>query len=215
MLTKNIIRKLLREQNESRSNYDAVINNFKGILPQEYSEKIDDVFKIIKEYIQSEGFVLKVLNNCQVPFKGARTKNFIIICSPKSYQNLADFIYVLFHEIRHEIQMGKLKQTNPMSGDIENFDELYEMYWNMELDAHEYGIEWVDKMRNILNLPARYYTLSSFITTYPTMGHYVRNSIEQINRTIKDLKSRGYEYSDLGDLPMIKSIIDKLEDLFD
>jgi hypothetical protein len=47
------------------------------------------------------------------------------------------------------------------------------------------------------------------------MGHYVRNSIEQINRTIKDLKSRGYEYSDLGDLPMIKSIIDKLEDLFD
>lgn len=214
MNLQEIIKKILIEDVQTKTNYESIIDNFKKILPQEYSEKIDEVFNVIKEYIQSEGFTLKVLNNCAVPFKGARTRNFIILCSPKSYTNLADLIYLIFHEIRHEIQMGKLKQTNPMSGDIEDFEELYKMYWDMELDAHEYGLEWVDKMRNILNLPERYYTLSSSITSYPTMSHYVRNSIEQINRTIKDLKSRGYEYNDLGDLPMIKSIVNKLEDLF-
>ena len=75
-----------------------------------------------------------MLNNCQVPFKGTRTKDFIIICSPELYSSLPDLIYIIFHEIRHEIQMGELKQINPLSGDLENFDELYDIYWKILSD---------------------------------------------------------------------------------
>jgi hypothetical protein len=196
------------------TNYQAVINNFKKILPNNYSNKIDEVFDDIKTFIEKEGFVLKVLNNCQVGFKGVRTKNFIIICSPHTYNNLADLVYVIFHEIRHEIQMGKLKQINPLSGDIENFEELYEMYWDMEMDAHEYGLEWVQKVGNIINLPKEYYTLTSMITTYPSMSKMVKTQIQQIHKTINGLKQNGYDYNDISDLPMIKSLVDKLEDLF-
>ena len=153
------IRRILREDTEIKSNYQKLIDRFKKILPKEYSEKVDDVFEYIKDFINSKGFNLKVLNNCQVPFKGVRTKDFIIICSPELYNSLAEFIYIIFHEIRHEIQMGELKQINPLSGDLENFDELYEIYWKMEMDAHDYAIEWVNKIDNLINLPNKYYKL--------------------------------------------------------
>jgi hypothetical protein len=214
MSLKNKIRKILREEVEIKSNYDLIIDNFKNLLPKEYHEKIDEVFKHIKDFIISEGFKIKVLNNCQVPYLGARTKKFIILCSPKNYRSLADLVYLIFHEIRHEIQMGKLKMRNPMAGDIENFDELYKMYWDLEIDAHNYGLEWVNKVKDMINLPDNYYRLSQNIVNYPSIGHHIRNMVEQMNNTIKKLKSEGHEYSDLGDLPMIKNIIDKLEDLF-
>ena len=40
-----------------------------------------------------------------------------------------------------------------MSGEIEDFEELYKLYWEMEIDAHNYGMEWVKKLGNELNLP--------------------------------------------------------------
>ena len=208
------IRRIIREEANVKSNYQKVIDNFKRIVPEEYSDKIDEVFRHIRHYIEQEGFNIKVLNSCSVPFRGVRTRNNIIICSPEKYRSLAELVYIIFHEIRHEIQMGNLGQINPLSGDIENFDELYEMYWEMEIDAHEYGMEWVDKIRKIINLPEEYYTLSPMITQYPTMGHMVRNQIEGVNKMIQSLKKDGYDYSDISDLPMIKQLTDKLEDLF-
>jgi len=208
------IGRILREDNEIKSNYQKVINNFKKILPESYSEKIDEVFMYIKDFIDKEGFQIKVLNNCQFIFKGVRTKNFIIICSPESYTSLAELVYIIFHEIRHEIQMGELGQINPLSGDLENFDELYKMYWEMEMDAHEYAIDWVNKIENIINLPKRYYKLSSIITEYPTKSHMVRDQIVSINKMIKELKRKGYEYNDISDLPFVKKHLDKLEELF-
>ena len=208
------IRKILKEDTEIKSNYQKVIDNFKKILPERYSEKIDEVFMYIKDFIDKEGFQIKVLNNCQVIFKGIRTKNFIVICSPESYTSLAELVYIIFHEIRHEIQMGKLGQINPLSGDLENFDELYEMYWEMEMDAHKYAIEWVNKIGDIINLPKKYYKLSPMVTEYPTMSHMVRDQIVNINEMIKELKRKGYDYNDISDLPFVKKHLDKLEELF-
>ena len=208
------IRRILREDSEIKTNYQKVIDRFKKILPKEYSEKVDDVFEYIKDFINTKGFNLKVLNNCQVPFKGVRTKDFIIICSPELYNSLAEFIYIIFHEIRHEIQMGELKQINPLSGDLENFDELYEIYWKMEMDAHDYAIQWVNKIDNMINLPNNYYKLSSMVTSYPSMGHMVRDQLVFINKTIQELKKNGYDYNDIVDLPFVKKHLDKLENLF-
>jgi len=208
------IRKVLREEISTKSNYQKVIDNFKYILPEEYSERIDEVFNYIKDFIEREGFNLKVLNNCMVPFRGVRTRKNIIICSPENYTSLAELVYIIFHEIRHEIQMGRLGKTNPLSGDVDNFDELYEMYWDLEIDAHNYGLEWVEKIKRIINLPEEYYKLSQMITNYPTMSHMVRNQIVNIHRIIKDMKEKGYDYSDISDLPDVKRLLDKLEDLF-
>lgn len=196
------------------SNYQSVINNFKKILPNEYSDRVDVVFNHIKDFIEKEGFVIKVLNNCFTSFKGVRTKNYIILCSPSTYSSLADLVYIMFHEIRHEIQTSKLKKINPLSGDIENFDELYEIYWELEMDAHNYGIEWVKKVGDMINLPEKYYTLTPMVTQYPTMSKMVKSHLEYVNKEINDLKRKGYDYDDIGDLPMIKNLIDKLEDLF-
>lgn len=214
MNLKESIRRVLREDTEIKSNYQKVIDKFKKILPKEYSEKVDEVFEHIKDFINKKGFNLKVLNNCQVPFKGTRTKDFIIICSPELYSSLPDLIYIIFHEIRHEIQMGELKQINPLSGDLENFDELYDIYWKMEMDAHDYAIEWVDKIGNMINLPKEYYKLSTMVTSYPSMGHMVRDQLVVIDKTIQELKKNGYDYNDIIDLPFVKKHLDKLENLF-
>lgn len=196
------------------SNFNKVIDSFKLKIPKKYHKNIDETFSSIKKYIEEGGFEIKVLNSCRVPFKGVRTRDYIIICSPQNFYNLAEFVYVLFHEIRHEIQMGKLNKINPLSGDIENFEELYDMYWEMEMDAHKFGLEWVEKIDKILNLPSENYELSNHIEDYPLMSKRVKYEIEHINELIKDLKSKGYEYSDISDLPLIKNIIDKLENFF-
>jgi len=211
---KSIIKKILRENTQPQSNYQKVIDNFKRLLPNEYHKKLDEVFNDIKLFIEEEGFTVKVLNNCQVPFKGVRTRDFIIICSPQNYNSLAELVYILFHEIRHEIQIGRLEQINPLSGDLDDFEELYRIYWNLEMDAHEYGLEWVDKIGKVINLPEKYYTISQSVTNYPSMGHMVRNQIEHINKTIQDLKQRGYDYSDISDLPNMKVLLDRLDNLF-
>jgi len=211
---KSIIKKILRENTQQQSNYQKIIDNFKRLLPNEYHEKLDNIFRYIREFIEEEGFTLKVLNNCQVPFKGVRTREYIIICSPDEYRGLADLVYIIFHEIRHEIQMGRLDMINPLSGDLEDFEELYEIYWDMEMDAHSYGMEWVNKIGEMMDLPEEYYRLTPMITNYPSMGHMVRNQIEHIHKVIQDLKKRGYDYNDISDLPMIKTLLDKLDDLF-
>ena len=104
------------------------------------------------------------------------------------------------------------RAVNPL--DIEDFEEFFKIYWEMEMDAHEYGIEWVNKIGNMVNLPKEYYKLSPMVTSYPSMGHMVRDQIVNINKIIKELKQKGYDYSDISDLPFVKKHLDKLEDLF-
>ena len=211
---KHNISRILFEETEGVSNYQKIIDNFKRLVPSEYGDRIDDVFAEIRNFIEEKGFNIKILNNCAVPFRGVRTREYIIICSPHTYRSLAELVYIIFHEIRHEIQMGELRMENPLSGDIEDFEELYSRYWQMEMDAHEYGLEWVDRISNIIGLPEEYYRLSPMVTNYPTMGHMVRNQVESVHKTIEKLKSDGYDYGDISDLPMITNIMDKLEDIF-
>jgi hypothetical protein len=207
--------KLLENQSiDNSSNYETVINHFKGLVNDspEYSNKIDAIFKFIKDFITKEGFSVKVLNNCAVPFRGVRTNNFIVICSPTSYRSLGDFIYILFHEIRHEIQMGSMGLDNPLVSDVEDFERLYEAYWDMEIDAHNYGIEWVEKLKETMGLPGNIYDVSPQITNYPSMSHMIRNQMVGIHKMIVDLKNKGLDFSDISDLPMVKQYLDKLED---
>lgn len=210
---KNLIKRILKEE-VKKSNFELITNYFINTVPPQYGDKVKSIFEQIKEYIQEKNFNIKVLNNCMTGFNGVRTKNYIIICSPTVFKTIADFIYILFHEIRHEIQMGVLKQTNPLSGDIENFDELYTKYWEMEMDSHEFAVEWVEKFGKLLNLPGQYYKLSPHIVSYPSMSHMVRNEVEKLNKIIKDYKKEGQEYSDISDLPIIKKHLDNLENLF-
>jgi hypothetical protein len=42
----------------------------------------------------------------------------------------------------------------------------------------------------------------------------VRDQIVNINEIIKEFKRKGYDYSDISDLPFVKKHLDKLEDLF-
>lgn len=205
---------LLENQSlNNNSNYETVINHFKGLVNDspEYSNRIEVIFKFIKDFITNEGFNVKVLNNCAVPFRGVRTKDDIIICSPTSYRSLGDLVYVLFHEIRHEIQMGKMDLQDPLSGDIEDFEEFYKIYWNMEIDAHNYGMEWVETIKDLVDLPKELYKVSTEITNYPSMSHMVRNYLVGIHKMIIEMKRNNDDFSGSSDLPMVKQHIDKLE----
>lgn len=205
---------LLESQSiNNNSNYETVINHFKGLVngSPEYSNRIDVIFKFIKDFTTNEGFSVKVLNNCAVPFRGVRTKDDIIICSPTSYRSLGDLVYILFHEIRHEIQMGKMDLQDPLSGDIEDFEEFYKIYWDMEIDAHNYGMEWVEKIKELVDLPEDLYKVSPQITNYPSMGHMVRNQLVGIHKMIIEMKKNNDDFSGSSDLPMVKQHIHKLE----
>ena len=120
IITESQLKLLESQSNGNGSNYETVINHFKRLVNDspEYSKRIEVIFKFIKDFITNEGFIVKVLNNCAVPFRGVRTKDDIIICSPTSYRSLGDLVYILFHEIRHEIQMSKMDLQDPLSGDI-------------------------------------------------------------------------------------------------
>ena len=205
---------LLESQSiNNNSNYETVINHFKGLVNDspEYSNRIEVIFKFIKDFITNEGFNVKVLNNCAVPFRGVRTKDDIIICSPTSYRSLGDLVYVLFHEIRHEIQMGKMDLQDPLSGDIEDFEEFYKIYWDMEIDAHNYGMEWVETIKELVDLPEELYKVSPQITNYPSMSHMVRNQLVGIHKMIVEMKKNNDDFSGSSDLPMVKQHIHKLE----
>lgn len=208
------LRKKLRENTETKSNYQQIIDNFKSLLPDEYHNKVDEVFDHIKNYIESEGFTIKVLNGCSVPFRGVRTNNFIIICSPQSLKSLADLVYILFHEIRHEIQVSRMNKPDSLINDYDDIEELFEIYWEMELDAHDYGLEWVNKIDKIIGLPKDLYQLSKNIIDYPTAGRTIKFQIEQLHKIVKDLKKKGHEVNDILDLPIVKNYVDRLESLF-
>lgn len=196
------------------SNYDKVITNFKNKIPQNYHSNVDMVFDKIRNYIQSKGFNIKVLNSCSTGFSGVRTKDSIIICSPDTIQNLAVFIYVLFHEMKHEIQMTEFGLESSYMGDIENFEKFYEVYWEMEMDADKYAKTWVKKIGDVLKLPQEYYKLNMMIENYPMMSNSVKSLMVQLHNQVQKLKKEGMTYEDISDLDVVKKHIDKLEDMF-
>lgn len=202
------------------SNFDRLINKFKSDVPDNVKVEIDKISVFIKKFVSENGFVIKFHNSCSTGFAGVRTKNFIIICSPKMLDTIADFIYVIFHEIRHEIQINRLMKQNPLSGDFEDFEEFFHHYWDLEMDADEFAKERTKYIIDILNLSdeekKKYFKIGNLITNYPMMSLMVKNATFPLFNQVLEIKKSlpDGEKVDVSDLPLVKRIMDKLEDFF-
>ena len=129
---------------------------------------------------------------------------------------LGDFIYTIFHEIRHEEQMTSLKMINPLTEmDLNDFEKLSEKYWEMEMDADRFAKEKVANLILKLKLPLGeakpQFNLSQHIENYQYASNYVKSALKNIVNTIKNMKGKGLEFDDIQDLPMVKNQLDKLE----
>ena len=199
------------------SNFSRLLDKFKNSFPEDLQSKVDVIENFVVGYIQENDLNVKFLNSCSAGFKGVRTRDQIIICSPFGMETIGDFLYTIFHEIRHEQQIRDLKMLNPLTDfDLEDFEALYEQYWNMELDADKFAKEMVAKLVIKLDIPIdiakKLFSLSLYVQQYPTMSNMVRGSIQQIINDIKRIKKSGGEYTDIQDHPVVKRHIDKLED---
>ena len=199
------------------SNFSRLLDKFKNSFPEDLQSKVDVIENFVVNYIQENDLNVKFLNSCTSGFKGVRTRDQIIICSPISMETIGDFLYTIFHEIRHEQQIRDLKMLNPLTDfDLEDFEDLYEQYWDMELDADKFAKEMVARLVIKLEIPIeiakKLFSLSPYVQQYPTMSNMVRGSVQQIINDIKRIKKSGGEYTDIQDHPIVKRHIDKLED---
>ena len=199
------------------SNFSRLLDKFKNSFPEDLQSKVDVIENFVVNYIQENDLNVKFLNSCSAGFKGVRTRDQIIICSPFGMETIGDFLYTIFHEIRHEQQIRDLKMLNPLTDfDLEDFEALYEQYWNMELDADKFAKEMVAKLVIKLGIPIdiakKLFSLSLYVQQYPTMSNMVRGGIQQIINDIKRIKKSGGEYTDIQDHPVVQRHIDKLED---
>jgi hypothetical protein len=158
--------------------------------------------------------VIKVLNACNTGYRGVRTNKAIILCSPETLNNFASFVYILFHELKHEQQMSEFDLKDSYMGDVEDFEEFFKIYWKMEMDADNYGKEWVKKIGDVLDLPNKLYSLDRMIESYPSMSNQIKQMTLHLHREIQTLKSQGMTYTDISDLDVVKKHLDKLEDMF-
>lgn len=201
---------------KSKSNFDMIMDDYIKSFPQSLKPN-GEVFKnLIKNYILKSGYNVKFLRGC-TGFAGVRTKDQVVICNPTG--TMGDFIYTIFHEIRHEKQIKEIKMSNPLSDfDLEDFENLYEQYWEMELDADQYAKNMVGQLVVKSKLPLDYakerLKLSPYIENYPSSSNYVKSMIESIVKEIKKLKSSGVEYTDIQDFPPIKNALKNLEEFF-
>jgi hypothetical protein len=199
------------------SNFSRLLDKFKNSFPSELESKVDIIENFVVNYIQDNGINVKFLNSCSAGFKGVRTRDQVIICSPFGMETIGDFLYTIFHEIRHEQQIRDLKMLNPLTDfDLDDFEKLYEQYWNMELDADEFAKKMVAKLVIKLEIPIeiakKLFSLSPYVQQYPSMSNQIRGGIQQIINDIKQIKKSGGQYEDIQDHPIIKRHIDKLED---
>jgi hypothetical protein len=199
------------------SNFSRLLDKFKNSFPEDLQSKVDVIENFVVNYIQENDLNVKFLNSCSAGFKGVRTRDQIIICSPINMETVGDFLYTIFHEIRHEQQIRDLKMINPLTDfDLEDFEALYEQYWDMELDADKFAKEMVAKLVIKLGIPIdiakKLFSLSPYVQQYPTMSNMVRGGIQQIINDIKRIKKSGGEYTDIQDHPVVQRHIDKLED---
>ena len=209
-----ILEDVISNQTKTPSNYERVINRFRKDIPEDKMVVYNMISEKIKNFIKEKGYIVKVINGCQTGFRGVRTNKAVILCSPETYQNFATFVYLLFHELRHEQQMDEFKLRDSYMGDVEDFEEFYKIYWEMELDADRYGKEWVKKIGDVLMLPHKDYYLDSMIINYPSMSNMVRQMTSHLHREIQTLKSRGMAYTDISDLDIVKQHLQNLEDMF-
>ena len=219
---RNIIKRIIKEVSEEKpkSNLNRLLDKFKMKFPEQYRDKVDVIEKFVVDYITDHNFNVKFLNYCNTGFGGVRTKDQIIICSPQTMNTLGDFIYIVFHEIRHEEQMDKsrLGLSNPFSEyDLDDFKNISKHYWDLELDADRFGKEMIARLVIKLDIPLQIakeqLKLSQYIENYPSLSKVVIFSLRKIVNELKELKKDNDEPIDIQDHPMVKMYLDKLEDL--
>ncbi len=198
------------------SNLSRLFNQFKSDFPEQYKSKVDEIEKFIVRYITKNELNVKFLNSCSTGFAGVRTRDQIIICSPNKMSTIGDFLYTIFHEIRHEQQVRDIKMLNPLQDyDLEDFENLYEQYWEMELDSDQFAKNMVATLIMKLGIPLDFakkkFGLSQYIVQYPNMSQAIKKQLEYIIDSIKKIKKSGDEYIDIQDHPMVKRHLDKLE----
>jgi len=219
---KDLIKKIVKESLEDdapqlQSNLDRLMDQFKYQFPKELMDKVPVIGKFVSDYIKKNNINIKFLNSCFAGFSGVRTKDQVIICAPTQMSTIGDFLYTIFHEIRHEHQIRDIKMPNPLTEfDLEDFENLADQYWEMELDADQFAKNMVAKIVIKLGIPidmaSRLFSLSHYIQNYPSASRMVRGHLAQIVNGIKEIKKSGAEYEDIQDHPMVKRHIDKLED---
>jgi hypothetical protein len=198
------------------SNFSRLLDQFKQQFPDELKSKVDVIEKFVVDYINRDNITIKFLNSCGTGFSGVRTKDQVIICSPANMRTIGDFLYTIFHEIRHEKQIRDIKMDNPLTDyDLDDFEKLYNQYWEMELDADQFAKNMVAKLVIKLNIPIWFaksqFALSHYIEQYPSMSKSVEMPLRSIIKTIQHIKKSGGEFEDIQDHPMVKMHIDRLE----
>lgn len=216
---KYICHKCGNDNTPNKSHFDKIMDNLGLDLVKEgYGDELKGIKKYVRDYIIKNNFNLKYLNSCEAEFLGVRTKNEIIICSSTSQSTLGDFIYYLFHEIRHEIQISKIKLKNPLTDfDLNDFETLRQHYWECELDADQFAKNKIATIVSTYKIPIeiakKVFHLSQIITNYPFSSVSVSSFLKYIIDAIKDLKKRGIPFEDVRDHPIVKKHLDKLENL--
>jgi len=219
---KDLIRQIVRESVKgntqiTQSNLDRLMDQFKYQFPDNLQSKVPVIGKFVSDYIKKNNINIKFLNSCFAGFSGVRTKDQVIICAPSQMSTIGDFLYTVFHEIRHEHQIRDIKMSNPLTEfDLEDFESLADQYWEMELDADQFAKNMVAKIVIKLGIPidvaSRLFSLSHYIQNYPSASKMIRGHLAQIVNGIKEIKKSGAKYEDIQDHPMVKRHIDKLED---
>lgn len=199
------------------SNFDRILEKFEYTFPPKFKNKIPILKKFVENYIRKSGYNVKFLNAC-TSYSGVRTRDQVIVCSPNQMSTLGDFLYTLFHEIRHEQQISEIKMPNPLTElDLDDFESLYKQYWEMELDADQFAKNMVGTIVRKMEIPIEdaknIFKLSEFIKNYPQASFAIKSSLETVIRSIKNMKAQGIEFSDIQDHPMVKPFIEKLENL--
>lgn len=130
--------------------------------------------------------------------------------------SVGDFLYTIFHEIRHEQQISVFKMGNPTIDSLDDFEELSEKYWKMELDADEFAKKKIAEIVMNSKIPIDkakiLFRLSDYIEKYPSLSKMVKFQITQIANQLKHMRDSGQEIKDISDHPFVKQHLDKLEE---
>jgi hypothetical protein len=199
------------------SNLSRLLDQFKNNFPDELKPKVDVIEKFVVDYVNKNDINIKFLNSCSTGFGGVRTRDQIIICSPTNMRTIGDFLYTIFHEIRHEQQVRDIKMLNPLTDfDLEDFEALNDQYWEMELDSDQFAKNMIAKIVIKLGIPIEFakeqFSLSPYIQNYPAMSQVITSHLKMIVSQIKQIKKSGGEYEDIQDHPIVKRHISDLED---
>jgi hypothetical protein len=222
---KTNLRKIIREELTVLSNFDKLINSFRSDFPQDLQNKVDSISLYVKNYVRENGFNIKFLNSCRTGFKGVRTNNFIIICSPMQIENIGDFLYTIFHEIRHEEQMGKLKIDNPLTGQLEDFEKLFhqirlDYIFTVFKNLNPSSLNSFQNYLSVLKyeVPQNQFIFDTFTIKnerFYELSSQIINQIRKEKQTLIEIELNGDFYWDLCKSRAFKILIDNYTKLND